>query len=298
MNTTWSNMNPISPKILKLLFLLIFIAQYDLKSGEVILNSPKINLSKLYESLGEENKKEKLPLVKHSINKKHLFAKADENGCSLVLTQSFGTVKYFSVSCGGKPREGLIHFAHSSRKGQIPEGFFRLIGIHKIGTKNYIEISLGNTKFETASVSNNKDDTEFQYIRSPFTGKSEKKEIYRELKNPNLIYFRTIAYDKNRRKEAPSNLEVFFDESCPIVFLEKDESFYWDKTISYVFQISCVKDTPYALARIPGNSEGRLVVSDQISRLPEKGERFYAKLRMRKITNEQAFWEESKLYYE
>jgi len=291
-------MNPISSKILKLLFLLIFIVQYDLKSGEVIHNSPKLNLSKLYESLGTENKKEKLSLFRHWIGKKHLFANTDGDGCSLIQTQSFETVKYFSISCGGKGQEGLIHFSHSSRKEQIPEGHFRLIGIHKIGNKNYIEISLGRMKSETKPFSYNGDDTEFQYVRSPFTKKSEKKETYRELKNPNLIYFRTIAFDKNRRKEAPSNLEVFFDESCPLVFLEKDESFYWDKTISYVFQISCVKDTPYALARIPGNHEGRLVVSNQTSRSPEKGEKFYAKLRMRKITDEQAFWEEFQIYYE
>src|SRR6218665_510446 len=102
-------MNLISSKTLKLLFLLILIVRSDLKSGEVIGKSPKIDLEKLYESLEKEGGRKKLSSVKHWIGKKQLFPSSDGNGCSLIQKQSFGSVRYFSIACGSKEEEGLIH---------------------------------------------------------------------------------------------------------------------------------------------------------------------------------------------
>ncbi|TGN17183.1 LIC11113 family protein [Leptospira idonii] len=303
--------NPLSPNMfsqfqLTVLSLLmpLFYAGAGLEAGKIHSGKKQTSLSLLYEELKADGKITIGVQIKNWIRNKNLFAFQDSSGCKLKGSGSYQTVRYYSLDCESGNKEGLIRFSQAKLEKQIPPGHFRLAGYHKIGNKNYLEVVMGPSEVDNIAANQthtyNKNDLEFDYpgTKSVFTSKTEKKNSFRELKNPNLIYFKTIAYDENRRKESPSSIEVFFDDTCPLLFQEVDESFYWDNTISYVFQISCVKNTPYALVRVPGNPAGKLEVSGVVSGNPAKGDRFFAKLKMRKITNEQAFWEEHKLFYE
>lgn len=229
------------------------------------------------------------------------IALRDLSNCQVQKTNTISTVFYYGINCDGNLREGLIFFSTERRSDKIPDGFFRILGLERIGKRDYIKISLSPSVSKNIDSNGYPSDTEFNYYKkSPLRQKVEKKANIsnNNLANANLTYFRTIAFDQNRRKEAPSGLEIFFDASCPLKFKEIDESFYWDNTISFVFEISCVKNSPYAILRVPGNKRNKLMASNQEAKTPEKGDSFLARIKLRKITNEQAYWEDFNIYYE
>lgn len=81
-------------------------------------------------------------------------------------------------------------------------------------------------------------------------------------------------------------------------FVEKDQSFYWDQTVSYVFRITCVKDSVYRLMRVPSTNVGELMVSNTIWKNPVPGDRVLGKALLKKISETQIIWEKVILYYE
>lgn len=287
-------MEPLKLK-LSLTLLLLF---YGLTPGPILSKS---TLPLLHEVLGDRNasKGSQQDMI-HKYRSVNLPL-SDASNCHLQKTRAISTVFYYGINCDGNLREGLIFFSRERRKDTIQDGFFRLLGVERIGKRDYIKISLNQSESKSLDNGGYASDIEFNYLKKPPSRlKVEKQEkIARDhLSNANLTYFRTIAFDENRRKEAPSGLEIFFDASCPLKFKEIDESFYWDNTISFVFEISCVKNSPYAILRVPGNKRNKLMASNHEAKTPEKGDSFLAKIKLRKITNEQAYWEDFKIYYE
>lgn len=241
------------------------------------------SLSMLYEELSMFPKIPSNSLQKLKETTRFILPMNDENDCQLVKIDELSSVGYYGVRCNGLIREGLISFSTDSKSKKIPPGQFQIIGRERIGTKDYIRISLNKSSLSNVHLSR--------------TIKAKRNE-YKQISNPNLAYFKAIAYDSNRRKESPSNIEIFFDPSCPLKFREVDQSFYWDNTISYVFEISCVKNTPYSVIKVPGNKQHQLVASNRGTTEIKIGDRFLAKIRLTKITDEQAYWDEFKIYYE
>ncbi|MDZ4724545.1 MAG: hypothetical protein SH817_00200 [Leptospira sp.] len=266
--------------------------------AEPIRNKTKASLQELYEALEISGELKNTSLRKSLLQKKNIFPLTDVSGCSLVKTGNFDTIDYYGINCNGRTREGLISYPSQRTSQKVSIGNFLLHGEEKIGKKKFFKITVANSKKIQSNEQKYYNDTEFELNVNKPTLKQNSKPVIEKVTNANLSYFKSIVVDPNRRKEAPSNLEIFFDHTCPLKFFEIDQSFYWDNTISFVFEISCAKNTPYVFVRVPGNKQNKLVVSNKITNTPNKGDSFLAKLTLRKITNEQAFWEDFKIYYE
>ncbi|TGL08275.1 hypothetical protein EHQ43_04310 [Leptospira bouyouniensis] len=237
------------------------------------------------------------------IRKKSIYPIEDGN-CKLELASKISSVTYYRLSCQESEEPSLIEFL-SQKSKQIAKDKFRLRAVHRIGKKQYLEIQTGLSEAKTTEskeFKKNLDDTELDYPikkeKSIGDERYQHQSKYKPIQNPNLFYFQSIAENPKRRKEVPSNLEVFFDTSCPLEYLEKDQSFYWDQTVSYVFRITCVKDSVYRLIRVPSVTSGELMVSNTIWRDPKPGERVLGKALLKKISETQIIWEKVILYYE
>lgn len=242
------------------------------------------------------------------IRKSALYSTSDSN-CNLILASKISSVTYYRLSCQESEEPNFIEFS-SRKKNLLRQGEFRLKAVHRIGKKQYLEIQTGQIVLDSDSIANwkqNTDDTELDFPQKkeqPLGIKPQSNDTrtnqtrYQPIQNPNLYYFQSIAENPKRRKEVPSNLDVFFDTSCPLEFLEKDQSFYWDQTISYVFRITCVKDSIYRLIRVPSTPSGELLVSNTIWKDPKPGERVLGKAFLKKISETQIVWEKVILYYE
>lgn len=250
-----------------------------------------------------ESWKEKKPSsqIKKQIRSHQRFL-MDDGTCQIVPASRISSVTYFRFSCQTDSEPRLIQF-QSNQKRKIEVGKFQLRAIHHIGKKQYLEIETGLVAGETKTQARlNTDDTELDYPpKKEIPVVTENKQTinsYKPIQNPNLFYFKSISQNPKRRKEVPSNIEVFFDSSCPLEFIEKDQSFYWDQTVSYVFRITCIRDSVYSLIRVPSTSSGDLVTSNTIWKDPKPGDRVLGNAVLKKITETQTFWEKIVLYYE
>ncbi|TGL23851.1 hypothetical protein EHQ46_01610 [Leptospira yanagawae] len=224
--------------------------------------------------------------------------------CELELASKISTVTYYRLSCQETNEPSFIEFL-SQNRNHLNQNEFRLKSVQRIGKKQYIEIQTGklfSDSKEKIEIKQNTDDTDLDYPQKKEiqSGNQNRKSAIqtKPIQNPNLFYFQSIAENPKRRKEVPSNLEVFFDPSCPLEFVEKDQSFYWDQTVSYVFRITCVKDSVYRLMRVPSTNVGELMVSNTIWKNPVPGDRVLGKALLKKISETQIIWEKVILYYE
>lgn len=222
--------------------------------------------------------------IRNWIRKKTVLS-SEEESCKIFPKSEYETVLYFGLTCSKNQEPQLLSF-YSQKKSNLAVGQFRIKEYHRIGKKKYLEIEVGNS-FGSSLVGNN-----------PKPNLDSSRIPHKSVSNPNLYYIQTVANNPKRRNEVASNLEVFFDLSCPLEFIEKDESFYWDRTVVYVFRITCIKDTLYSLLRVPGNESGDLLVSNTNFQSIQKGDRFLAKATLRKITEKQMYWENYTLFYE
>lgn len=264
--------------------------------------------TKIYPSLHSlknevESWKEKKPSaqIKKQIRTHQNFLMEDET-CHIEPASHISSVTYFRFSCQTGSEPLLIQF-RSNQKRKIEVGKFQLRAIHQIGKKQYLEIETGLVLRETKTQSRlNVDDTELDYpskkqVPSVLENKPTSNS-YKPIQNPNLFYFKSISQNPKRRKEVPSDIEVFFDTSCPLEFIEKDQSFYWDQTVSFVFRITCIRDSAYSLIRVPSTATGDLISSNTIWKDPKPGDRVLGTAVLKKITETQTFWEKIVLYYE
>ncbi|WP_244310375.1 LIC11113 family protein [Leptospira noumeaensis] len=229
----------------------------------------------------------------------------DDGSCRVEPASRISSVTYFRFSCQNESDPMLIRF-QSNQKSHLKPDTFQLRAVHRIGKKQYLEIETGlvtsESKSSSVSLKLNTDDTELDFPSKkqiPVVAEGKQKiSSYKPIQNPNLFYFKSISENPKRRKEVPSNIEVFFDSSCPLEFIEKDESFYWDQTVSYVFRITCIRDSVYSLIRVPSTISGELVSSNTIWKDPKPGDRVLGNAVLKKITETQTFWEKIVLYYE
>lgn len=272
-------------------------------SGHVFADRTKTNLSLQTLATEMEAWKERKPspLIRKQIQSNRSFP-IDDGNCHLEPASRISSVTYFRFSCQRDSEPMLIQF-QSHQKKKLDSEKFRLRAVHRIGKKQYLEIETGIGMAETKPVSKvSTDDTDLDYpIKKPTTVVPEGRSVvktYKPIQNPNLFYFKSITENPRRRKEIPGNIEVFFDSSCPLEFIEKDESFYWDQTVSFVFRITCIRDSAYSLIRVPSSPSGDLVASNTIWKNPKPGDRVLGNAVLKKITETQTFWEKIVIYYE
>lgn len=279
------------------LILLFFV------SGVSFADRTKTNLT--LQSLAEEvsawKERKPSPVIRKQIQSKQKFL-LDDGNCRLEPASRISSVTYFRFSCQKVEEPMLIQF-QSNQKKKLDPGTFRLRAVQRIGTKQYLEIETGLVAGETKPLARlNTDDTDLDYPskKQGPVGTEGKLSVpsYQPIQNPNLFYFKSISQNPKRRKEVPSNIEVFFDSTCPLEYIEKDESFYWDQTVSYVFRITCIRDSAYSLIRVPSSSSGNLISSNTIWKDPKPGDRVLGSAVLKKITETQTFWEKVVLYYE
>lgn len=213
-----------------------------------------------------------------------LYPFEDSEGNKLETGPSYDVVQYYRLRCGGRPREILAEFQGQPKSSPIPPGHFRVLGKRHFGKGVYWEIQLGK-RVESSGL-------------SKVSQKNDQPDKTKRYNNPNLFFFQSIARDKTRRKEAPSQIEVFFDHSCPLVFQAKDNQFYWDAMTSYRFEVSCVRDSNLGTIRIPADKNGNLIASNTVVKNIQPGDKFLLKATLAKLTDEHAFWESFTLYYE
>lgn len=274
-----------------------------LATGVVFADRTKIYPSLHSLKMEVESWKEKKPStqIKKQIRLHQSFLMEDET-CRIEPASHISSVTYFRFSCQSDSEPLLIQF-RSNQKRKMEVGKFQLRAIHHIGKKQYLEIETGLVVGETKTQARlNTDDTELDYPSKKqipvVTENKTTTNSYKPIQNPNLFYFKSISQNPKRRKEVPSNIEVFFDSSCPLEFIEKDQSFYWDQTVSFVFRITCIRDSAYSLIRVPSTASGDLVSSNTIWKDPKPGDHVLGTAVLKKITETQTFWEKIVLYYE
>ncbi|MCW7491284.1 hypothetical protein ND861_01315 [Leptospira sp. 2 VSF19] len=279
------------------LILLFFVSEVSFADR----TKTNLTLQSLAEEVSAWKKRKPSQEIRKQIQMKQSFF-MDDGDCRLEPASRISSVTYFRFSCQKVEDPMLIQF-QSNQKKKLDPGTFRLRAVHRIGNKQYLEIETGlipgQTKFQARL---NTDDTDLDYpskkqIPAVIEGK-QSIPSYKPIQNPNLFYFKSISQNPKRRKEVPSNIEVFFDSSCPLEYIEKDESFYWDQTVSFVFRITCIRDSAYSLIRVPSSASGDLITSNTIWKDPKPGDRVLGSAVLKKITETQTFWEKIVLYYE
>jgi len=222
------------------------------------------------------------------VGKVRRFPLMDESRNRLRLSADYDQFAFYSIRCGEKTREIFVESKVERRRSEPKRGNFLVLGKKRMGSLLYWEI-------QTAK----QDSLALQNKTPASTTGSKAKTNPAIYQNSNLMYLQSLAKDPHKRKgESPSQLEVFFDHTCPIIFQEKDSSFYWDGTIAYRFEISCIRNSPYAILRVPGDKNGNLLVSAVPAKSLQAGDRFFAKAVLTKLTEEQAFWDQFQVFYD
>lgn len=135
--------------------------------------------------------------------------------CELELASKISTVTYYRLSCQETNEPSFIEFL-SQNRNHLNQNEFRLKSVQRIGKKQYIEIQTGklfSDSKEKIEIKQNTDDTDLDYPQKKEiqSGNQNRKSAIqtKPIQNPNLFYFQSIAENPKRRKEVPSNLEVF-----------------------------------------------------------------------------------------
>ncbi|EPG74649.1 hypothetical protein LEP1GSC058_1689 [Leptospira fainei serovar Hurstbridge str. BUT 6] len=206
--------------------------------------------------------------------------------CKLSRTLDFEGLQYFSIKCQDEILNGFFYSGGATVSNPDSIDSIRVKGPVKIGKVVYWDLSFSSKDLPVNS--------------SP--GRLEKPNRRTRLPekppdNLGLQYFLSLAR-RPAHRPAPDGKEVFFDSSCPLVFLGKDGDFYWDKAIYFSFQASCFPQSPYSWVRIKADFSGNLVLDNKPSQSLKEGERFLAKLKIQSIEKDKIVWSEAELFHE
>ncbi len=208
--------------------------------------------------------------------------------CKFRSLDDFEGLQYFSLDCPGKKRNGF--FYSGKEKVLRPENIksFRVKGPVKIGKMVYWELAFSKEDLRNANL---------RPGRKSKMEKDSKIESPVSTENFGLQYFLSIAKHPSDRP-TPVGKEIFFDSSCPLLYLGKDADFYWDKVLYFSFQASCLPDSPYSWIRIKADAGGNVLVDDKPAESLKEGERFLAKLKLHSIEKDKIVWSEAELFHE
>ncbi|EJO68737.1 LIC11113 family protein [Leptospira kirschneri] len=207
--------------------------------------------------------------------------------CSFEESERFEKVVYLSYKCKEKQWAGFIYLGGGSEFWKDPSAKISFGEILKIGKKVYLEVKpFDEERFEKKTFVNN---------RLPSKTHSHPKE-YKD--NHGLQYFLSIAKHPAKRN-LNSGKEIFFDSTCPLIFLKKDSDFYWEKAIYYSFQASCIPSSPYSYIRIRSDFLGKIRLDDKDTDQIQEGAKYIGKLKIQSIEADKILWhQEAEIYNE
>ncbi|TGJ98262.1 hypothetical protein EHQ53_00580 [Leptospira langatensis] len=195
--------------------------------------------------------------------------------------------QYFSLDCTDKKMPGFFFAGKDKILYPNKISSFHVRGPVKTGKMVYWQLGFSSDTLRLATgkfSESNKDK------RSKINDKASTE-------NFGLQYFLSIARHPASRP-APVGKEIFFDSSCPLLYLGKDADFYWDKVLYFSFQASCIPSSPYSWIRIKADAGGNVQVDDKPLESLEQGARFLAKLKLQSIEKDKIVWSDGELFHE
>ncbi|PJZ69041.1 hypothetical protein CH373_03965 [Leptospira perolatii] len=193
------------------------------------------------------------------------------------------------------PKDSLKGFIYSGNPISNPEKMesFRVIRPVKIKDILYWELDFEPSEHYPSSESG---DSRPNRRREP---KRTRRPSYEEKAPDNfgLQYFLSISR-KPENRPTPHDKQIFFDSTCPLIYLGKDADFYWDKALYFSFQASCATGSPYSWIRIRADFEGSLTVDNRSTQDLKEGERLLAKLKIQSIDKDKIVWSDAELFHE
>ncbi|TGJ99633.1 hypothetical protein EHO59_17490 [Leptospira semungkisensis] len=196
--------------------------------------------------------------------------------------------QYFSLDCADKKLPGF--FFAGKDKILYPDKItsFHVKGPVKMGNMVYWQLGFSSDTLRLAT-------GKFSSVSA--NDKKSKINDKASTENFGLQYFLSIARHPASRP-APVGKEIFFDSSCPLLYLGKDADFYWDKVLYFSFQASCIPSSPYSWIRIKADAAGNVQVDNKPFESLEQGARFLAKLKLQSIEKDKIIWSDAELFHE
>lgn len=197
-------------------------------------------------------------------------------------------IQYLSLDCPGKKLNGFFYSGEERLRSPERIDSFRVKGPVKLGKSVYWELEFSAENLKVASSKPAPGDKS-----NPETKLVDKTSTV----NFGLQYFLSIAKHPIDRP-TPKGKEIFFDSSCPLLYLGKDADFYWDKSLYYSFQASCLPDSPYSWIRIKADLSGNVLVDNQPTEELQEGARYLAKLKLESVEKDKIVWSDAELFHE
>lgn len=212
--------------------------------------------------------------LNHAIRSKTVIYQGD---CQLKLREQIRTVSYYNLSCGRKTISSLIHFGQKSSNPQ--SNYWRITGVHKIGKNIYNEIIFLS---------------EISIEKKNMPSRPEDRTLGRT--NPNLTYFKELLGSPSENISIEPNLEIFFDRSCPLKYINSNHDFYWDDRIYHDFEITCSPREGLPYIRILGNQLGEIIIGNKLIQDIPIGKKFMANIRLLRWKGDRLEWGEARFY--
>ncbi|TGL64079.1 LIC11113 family protein [Leptospira sarikeiensis] len=208
--------------------------------------------------------------------------------CKFKSLPDSSELQYLYLDCPGKKLQGF--FFSGEERLYSPEKIdsFRVKGPVKLGNSVYWELELSAETLKLAGSKHPKEEK---------PDKESKINDKASTVNFSLQYFLSIAKHPGDRP-TPKGKEIFFDSSCPLLYLGKDADFYWDKSLYYSFQASCLPDSPYSWIRIKADLGGNVLVDNHPTEDLQEGARFLAKIKLQSVEKDKIVWSDAELFHE
>ncbi|TGM99419.1 LIC11113 family protein [Leptospira yasudae] len=221
------------------------------------------------------------------------YSSLDVAPCGFEESGRFEKVVYLSYKCKEEKWTGFIYLGAGSEFWKQSSTRISLGEVLQIGKKTYLEIK---PSFEDRFP----EESAWDWKRH---GKKEshpiRPQVVKEPKdNFGLQYFLSVAKHPAKR-DLKSGKEIFFDSTCPLIFLKKDADFYWEKSVYYSFQASCISSSPYSYIRVRSDFLGKIRLDDKDTDQIQEGGRYLGKLKIHSLEADKILWQQdAELYNE
>lgn len=213
------------------------------------------------------------------------------NRCKFTEIQQFRTVFYYQLECGEKIISNILRYGQKSPEPMSER--FRILAVTKIGNKLYLEIRflvLPHPNWENTGNRSNSNSTPSELALKP-----KKASSYNQ-PNPNLWAFRDIAHNAISNYRPSQSMDIYFDHSCPLLYLGSVHDFYWDNRIYHDFEISCTKNSQVGILRAPSHIDGSLILGDQLVSHLTLGKRYLSHIKLVRWTDNRMEWDNARFY--
>ncbi|EMM78599.1 LIC11113 family protein [Leptospira santarosai] len=219
------------------------------------------------------------------------YSSFEPKPCGFEESERFEKVIYLSYKCKEHKWPGFIYLGGGSEFWKNHSAKISLGEVLRIGKKIYLEITpshedeLGEDPFGNFKKYGTKNNPRF---------KSQTTKEYRD--NYGLQYYLSISKHPAKR-DLNGGKEIFFDSTCPLIFLKKDSDFYWEKAVYYSFQASCIPSSPYSYIRIRSDFLGKIRIDGRDTDQIQEGAKYLGKLKIHSIEADKILWQQDAEIY-